>query len=108
MLEMRREAEPIDSLTLRDRLKRDGALEQVGGKAAIDLLCSSVPAVANYRAYARVVVRKSMWRERWRACAAGMDAARAELEGEYRGALGTMRRDELHFRPLVERAGVDL
>lgn len=107
MLRMREAGEPIDALTLRDRLARDGKLQLVGGRATVDLLAGSVPAVGNVRQYARIVVRKSMWRYRLRALYAGQDAAHTENEGEYRAALGTMRADELHFRPLLERAEAD-
>ena len=38
-----------------EHLKQAGELETVGGRAAIDLLAGSVPAVGNVRQYARIV-----------------------------------------------------
>jgi replicative DNA helicase len=55
MLDLHARHEPVDELTLVERLKHTGELEQVGGRAAIDLLAGSVPAVGNVRQYARIV-----------------------------------------------------
>jgi hypothetical protein len=55
MLELHNGREPVDALTLVEHLKQAGKLEDAGGRAAIDLLASSVPAVGNVRQYARIV-----------------------------------------------------
>jgi replicative DNA helicase len=55
MLELHGAGEPVDVLTLRDQLRRGGALEEVGGAAALELLAGSVPAVGNVRRYAAIV-----------------------------------------------------
>src|SRR4051794_37101459 len=55
MLTLHAAGEPVDILTLRDQLRRDGALDQVGGAAAVELLPGSVPAVGNIRRYAAIV-----------------------------------------------------
>src|SRR3954465_15988230 len=47
MLDLHTDGEPIDALTLVEHLKQKGALEDVGGAAAIELLAGSVPAVGN-------------------------------------------------------------
>src|SRR4051794_29078639 len=55
MLALHAAGEPVDVLTLRDQLRRDGALEQVGGPVAVELLSGSAPAVGNVRRYAAIV-----------------------------------------------------
>jgi replicative DNA helicase len=67
MLDLHSEGEPVDALTLTEHLKQSGDLEQVGGRAAIDLLAGSVPAVSNLRQYARIVRDNAMLRRLLRA-----------------------------------------
>lgn len=55
MLDLHRRGEPVDRLTLADQLQHAGALEAVGGLAAIDVLAGPVPVVGNLRQYARIV-----------------------------------------------------
>src|SRR3954467_8939241 len=59
--------EPVDALTLVEHLKRAGELEQVGGRATIDLLAGAVPGVGNVRQYARIVRENAMLRRLLRA-----------------------------------------
>lgn len=47
--------EPIDALTLTDRLERSGRLEHAGGRAAIDELALYAPAAGNGRHHGRIV-----------------------------------------------------
>src|SRR5918997_3082861 len=67
MLDLHSAGEPVDALTLTEHLKQAGDLEQVGGRAAIDLLAGSVPAVSNLRQYARIVRENAMLRRLLRA-----------------------------------------
>src|SRR5215217_9434701 len=67
MLDLHSVGEPVDALTLVEHLKRSGDLEQVGGRAAIDLLAGAVPAVGNVRQYARIVRENAMLRRLLRA-----------------------------------------
>jgi replicative DNA helicase len=62
MLDLHTQGEPVDALTLVEHLKQAGELETVGGRAAIDLLAASVPAVGNVRQYARIVRDNAMLR----------------------------------------------
>jgi replicative DNA helicase len=62
MLDLHGRGEPVDALTLVEYLKQAGALEKVGGRATIDLLAGSVPAVGNVRQYARIVRENAMLR----------------------------------------------
>src|SRR3712207_246612 len=47
MLDLHATGEPVDPLTLEEHLKQTGQLERAGGRAAVDLLAASVPAVGN-------------------------------------------------------------
>lgn len=106
MCAMHRDSEPIDVLTLTDRLGREGILERVGGRSAVDLLASHVPNIGNLRQYARIVVRAAMWRARRRLLLEALDATAVEGEHEFRTVLGWLRDSELHYRPLVTRQEV--
>jgi replicative DNA helicase len=55
MLDLHDRGEPVDTLTLEIELRRAGALDEIGGRAAIDLLASPVPAVGHVSAYVRAV-----------------------------------------------------
>jgi replicative DNA helicase len=50
-----REGEPIDNVTLAAELGKLGVLERVGGRAHLGLLQESVPTAANVEHYARIV-----------------------------------------------------
>ena len=67
MLDLHTVGEPVDALTLVEHLKQSGLLERVGGRAAVDLLAGSVPAVGNVRQYARIVRENAMLRRLLRA-----------------------------------------
>jgi replicative DNA helicase len=67
MLDLHGAGEPVDALTLVEHLKQNGQLEAVGGRAAVDLLAGSVPAVGNVRQYARIVRENAMLRRLLRA-----------------------------------------
>jgi replicative DNA helicase len=62
MLDLNVMGEPVDALTLVEHLKQAGRLEAVGGRAAVELLAGSVPAVGNVRQYARIVRENAMLR----------------------------------------------
>ena len=67
MLELHNGGEPVDALTLVEHLKQAGQLDAVGGRATIDLLAASVPAVGHLRQYARIVRENAMLRRLLRA-----------------------------------------
>src|SRR5918996_1278857 len=67
MLDLHTLGEPVDVLTLVEHLKQAGQLDSVGGRAAVDLLAGSVPAVGNLRQYARIVRENAMLRRLLRA-----------------------------------------
>jgi replicative DNA helicase len=55
ILEMYGSGESIDSITLTNALANRGALDDVGGRAIVHTLASTVPAAANARHYAQIV-----------------------------------------------------
>ena len=54
--------EPVDAITLADKLEERGELEQVGGRVRVHELAALVPATANAAHYARIVRDMSMLR----------------------------------------------
>jgi replicative DNA helicase len=62
MEELSNRNEPIDILSLRERLKDQGTLESVGGQAYLTELASAVPSPGNLSHYADVVSRKHILR----------------------------------------------
>lgn len=55
--------EPIDLLSLSNKLEEKGALEQVGGIGYITSLVNSVPTSAHVASYAKIVQKKKMLRD---------------------------------------------
>jgi replicative DNA helicase len=62
MLSLYNESEPVDVLTVIDRLRQMGCLEDVGGQAAVDELTGVVPAAGHARRYAQIVRENAMLR----------------------------------------------
>ncbi len=62
MRELSDRGEPIDILSLSERLQGKGMLERCGGRAYIAELASSAPAAGNFAHYAELVTRKSTMR----------------------------------------------
>ncbi len=62
MLALHSVGEPVDALTLTEHLKQAGELEGIGGRATIDVLSGSVPAISHLRQYARIVRENAMLR----------------------------------------------
>jgi replicative DNA helicase len=54
-----REGEPIDNVTMASELEKLGVLDRVGGRAQLELLQESVPTAANVEYYARIVKQKA-------------------------------------------------
>lgn len=62
MLEMSGDSQPIDIVTLPDKLKSSGALSEVGGVAYLAQLSSRMPRTANIGQYIKIVRGKFMLR----------------------------------------------
>ncbi len=62
ILELYSSGEPIDPITLSDKLEKVGTLEQVGGKPYIHTLVNVVPTAANAKHYANIVEKEGLRR----------------------------------------------
>jgi hypothetical protein len=59
-----RQGFPIDIVTLAEELTRQGKLEEVGGFARLGILARDTPSAANVNVYARIVLERSIDRQR--------------------------------------------
>jgi replicative DNA helicase len=62
MLSLYDDGEPVDVLTVTDRLRQEGKLEQAGGAATVDELPGLVPAAGHARRYAQIVREMALMR----------------------------------------------
>jgi replicative DNA helicase len=62
MLDLYSESEPIDVLTVTDRLAGKGLLEGIGGSTVVDELAGPVPVVGNLRRYGTIVREQARMR----------------------------------------------
>lgn len=63
MMELYEQREPIDVLSLSNRLEEKGQLEKIGGSSYLTDLVNSVPSASNIAHYAKVVQKKSTLRK---------------------------------------------
>ena len=83
MKELSERGEPIDLLTLSERMQNQGSLEHAGGRAYLAELAGSAPAPGNFSHYAELVSRKFLMRSL-------IDAAYGITESAYDDARETM------------------
>ena len=62
MLELFAAGEPVDALTVSNKLEEDKQLEAVGGGAYLAELTGNVPSTSNFKTYAEIVTKKSTLR----------------------------------------------
>src|SRR3954462_14211921 len=62
MLDLYEDSHGIDVLTVTERLRQGGRLEEVGGEGAIHALAGAVPAAGNVRHYAQIVRENALVR----------------------------------------------
>ena len=62
MLELYNDGGSIDKLTVTERLRQSGKLDEVGGEAAVHELAAAVPAAGNARHYAQIVKDNALLR----------------------------------------------
>src|SRR4051794_6409496 len=55
MVDLYNASEPVDIVTVKNRLRETGRLEEVGGEAGVESLAGMVPSAGNLRHYARIV-----------------------------------------------------
>ncbi len=62
MLALYEQGEPVDTLTVTDKLKQSGQLESAGGPAAVEALAAAPPVVGNAKQYGKIVKDASLVR----------------------------------------------
>src|SRR6202161_3263066 len=110
MLALYNESEPVDVLTVTDRLRQLGKLESVGGAAAVDELTGVVPAAGHARRYAQIVRENALLRRLLKASyeirerVIGPRAAPRELVEQAEKAMLEVARDDRQqdFRAIEE------
>ena len=68
ILDLFNRSEPIDILTVGDRLKMRGSLSKIGGMEYLGTLAYSVPTPENARYYAKIVAEKALLRKLIKEC----------------------------------------
>jgi len=63
IMELFKQSEPIDILTVTNRLRKDGLLDEVGGPYYISQLTNKVASAANIQFHARIISQKYILRE---------------------------------------------
>ncbi|MBI2461946.1 MAG: replicative DNA helicase [Candidatus Rokubacteria bacterium] len=63
MLALFERNEPVDLLTVQEQLRRQGALEEVGGATTLATLVEEATTAAHFAAYAKIVQEKALLRE---------------------------------------------
>lgn len=86
--------EPVDLITVTDRLRDRGQLDDVGGAAYVTSLLSAIPTAANVEYYARIVLQKSMLRLM---ITAGTQIAQMGYEGDQDVEILVDRAEKLVF-----------
>lgn len=79
MTDLFERGEPVDLITVTDRLRDKGQLDDVGGASYITSLLNAIATAANVEYYARIVLQKSMLRH---LIAAGTQIAHMGFEGD--------------------------
>jgi replicative DNA helicase len=110
MLALYSESEPVDVLTVTDRLRQMGKLEQVGGQASVDELTGIVPAAGHARRYAQIVRENALLRRLLKASyeiqesVLDHQAGPRELVEQAERAMLEVARDDRHqdFRSIEE------
>ena len=96
LAEMYDAKEPIDLITLQQRLRDRKQIDAVGGLAYLSSLADAVPSAANLEYYVNIVREKYVLRRLIHACT-GVVGRVYEHEGEVDGLLDEVERDILHI-----------
>jgi len=96
LVEMYDEREPIDVITLQERLKNKKLLEEVGGLSYLSGLPDVVPSAANVSYYLDIVEEKHLLRKMIRICTEAV-ARVYDFQGEVDALLDEVERDVLRI-----------
>ena len=103
LIEMYDTKEPIDLITLQQRLKNKNQLESVGGLAYLSSLVDAVPSAANLTYYLEIVREKYLLRRTIQACS-GVVGRVYDYEGDVDALLDEVERDILHISEAREES----
>jgi replicative DNA helicase len=103
LIEMYDTKEPIDLITLQQRLKNKNQLESVGGLAYLSSLVDAVPSAANLNYYLEIVREKYLLRRTIQACS-GVVGRVYDYEGDVDALLDEVERDILHISEAREES----
>lgn len=98
LVTMQNDREAIDVITLQQKLKDAGLLDQIGGIPYLNTLQDSVPSAANVTYYAEIVQEKHLLRKLIHACTSVV-ARVYEYQGDVAALLDEVERDILAIRP---------
>ncbi|MBI3415567.1 MAG: replicative DNA helicase [Verrucomicrobia bacterium] len=104
LVEMYDAKEPIDLITLQQKLRNKNQLESIGGLTYLSSLADSVPSAANLNYYLEIVREKYLLRRVIQTCT-GAVARVYEHEGEVDALLDEIERDVLHISEEREKHG---
>lgn len=90
--------EPIDIITLQQKLKDDDMLEQVGGIPYLNQCVDAVPSAANLITYLDIIQEKYLFRKMIQTCTAAVGRV-YEYQGEVDALMDEIERDVLAIRP---------
>jgi replicative DNA helicase len=96
LIQMYDHRDPIDLITVQQRLKDRGLLEQVGGIAYLNALQDAVPSAANLTYYLDIVEEKSLLRKMIHTCTSVVGRV-YDYDGEVDSLLDEVERDILHM-----------
>ncbi len=104
MLDLYRDSQPTDLVTVSDYLERRGQLEPVGGLPLLGQLANSVPTSINVEYYAHIVERLAILR---RLVDAGSQIAALGYDQSHSQESALERAEEILFRVSRSRLGAD-
>jgi replicative DNA helicase len=94
--------EPIDLITVQQRLRDNGQLEAVGGLVYLNQLADCVPSAANLSYYVEIVIEKHLLRRMLQTCT-GVISRVYDYEGDVPALLDEVERDILRINEERER-----
>ncbi|MBL9136765.1 MAG: replicative DNA helicase [Verrucomicrobiales bacterium] len=102
VIKMYDDREPIDLITVQQRLRDAGQLEAIGGLAYLSQLADAVPSAANLSYYIEIVLEKHLLRRMLQTCTNVIGRV-YECEDDVPALLDEVERDILHINEERER-----
>lgn len=97
---------PIDIITLQQRIKDNGLLDEIGGIPYLNALQDSVPSAANLTYYSEIVKEKATLRRIISTCTDTVSRVYS-FTGEYEAFVDQFERDVSRITDVSERSGIE-